>query len=133
MGHDAQGLVTVSVLPKPGGFPGEADPLPGRQRTEAGRPDAGAVPGATGAVVSARLAGRIGPCRPVLNGFGGPRDGPGATRSPLPADNPQVGGFFAGAYFFLPWFFTASMAAFAASGSRYVPPGFSGLKSASSS
>ncbi len=36
-------------------------------------------------------------------------------------------------YFFLPWFFTASMAAFAASGSRYVPPGFSGLKSASSS
>ena len=36
-------------------------------------------------------------------------------------------------YFFLPWFFTASIAAFAASGSRYVPPGFSGRKSASSS
>lgn len=36
-------------------------------------------------------------------------------------------------YFFLPWFFTASMAAFAASGSRYVPPGLTGRKSASSS
>ncbi|MER5183594.1 FG-GAP and VCBS repeat-containing protein [Streptomyces sp. NPDC002896] len=36
-------------------------------------------------------------------------------------------------YFFLPWFLTASIAAAAASGSRYVPPGLSGLKSASSS
>lgn len=38
-----------------------------------------------------------------------------------------------GTYFFLPWFLTASIAAAAASGSRYVPPGLSGLKSASSS
>lgn len=37
------------------------------------------------------------------------------------------------AYFFLPWFFTASIAAAAASGSRYVPPGFRGLNSALSS
>jgi hypothetical protein len=36
-------------------------------------------------------------------------------------------------YFFLPWFLTASMAAAAASGSRYLPPGVTGLKSASSS
>ncbi|MGA5602597.1 tyrosine-type recombinase/integrase [Streptomyces griseoincarnatus] len=36
-------------------------------------------------------------------------------------------------YFFLPWFFTASIAAAAASGSRYLPPGVTGLKSASSS
>ncbi len=36
-------------------------------------------------------------------------------------------------YFFLPWFFTASIAAAAASGSRYVPPGLRGLNSASSS
>ena len=35
--------------------------------------------------------------------------------------------------YFLPWFFTASMAAFAASGSRYVPPGFNGRKFSSSS
>lgn len=36
-------------------------------------------------------------------------------------------------YFFLPWFLTASIAAAAASGSRYLPPGVTGLKSASSS
>lgn len=60
-------------------------------------------------------------------------DGPEVTKSPLPTDNPQAGGLFVGAYFFLPWFLTASMAAAAASGSRYVPPGVTGLKSASSS
>lgn len=62
-----------------------------------------------------------------------PRHGPGAKKSPLLAENPQAGGFFGAGYFFLPWFLTASMAAAAASGSRYVPPGFSGLKSASNS
>lgn len=36
-------------------------------------------------------------------------------------------------YFFFPWFLTASIAAAAASGSRYVPPGFTGLKDASNS
>ncbi len=38
--------------------------------------------------------------------------------SPLLAVKPQVGGSPVWAYFFLPWFLTASMAAFAASGSR---------------
>ena len=38
-----------------------------------------------------------------------------------------------GSYFFLPWFLTASIAAAAASGSRYVPPALTGLKDASSS
>ncbi|CAL9500643.1 hypothetical protein SUDANB15_03411 [Streptomyces sp. enrichment culture] len=62
-----------------------------------------------------------------------PNDGPEAAKSPLPAENPQAGGLFVGAYFFLPWFLTASIAAAAASGSRYLPPGVTGLKSVSSS
>jgi hypothetical protein len=36
-------------------------------------------------------------------------------------------------YFFLPWFFTASIAAAAASGSRYLPPTVTGVKSSFSS
>ncbi len=63
------------------------------------------------------------------------RDGQArATEKPPPRTRQRrEEGFFVRTYFFLPWFFTASMAAFAASGSRYVPPGLSGLKSASSS
>ncbi len=49
-----------------------------------------------------------------IDGF----DGPETAKSPLPAETPQAGGLFGGGYFFLPWFFTASMAAAAASGSR---------------
>ncbi len=56
-----------------------------------------------------------------------------AAKSPLSAEEPQAGGLRVGGYFFLPWFFTASIAAAAASGSRYVPPGLVGLKVASSS
>lgn len=60
-------------------------------------------------------------------------DAPEAAKSPLPAENPQAGGLFVLAYFFFPWFFTASIAAAAASGSRYVPPGLRGRKFSSSS
>ncbi|CAM5380604.1 hypothetical protein SGRIM128S_04393 [Streptomyces griseomycini] len=62
-----------------------------------------------------------------------PNDSPEAAKSPLPAGKPQAGGLLVGAYFFLPWFLTASIAAAAASGSRYLPPGVTGLKSVSSS
>jgi hypothetical protein len=47
-----------------------------------------------------------------------PTHGPAPPRSPLPTDNPKVGGLRSFAYFFLPWFLTASIAAAAASGSR---------------
>lgn len=60
-------------------------------------------------------------------------DAPEAPKSPLPAENPQAGGLFVRAYFFFPWFLTASIAAAAASGSRYVPPGLRGRKFSSSS
>ncbi len=60
-------------------------------------------------------------------------DGPEAAKSPLPAEKPQVGGLRVGDYFFLPWFLTASIAAAAASGSRYLPPGVRGRKSVSRS
>ncbi len=43
---------------------------------------------------------------------------PELQQAPIPAENPQVGGLIASDYFFLPWFFTASIAAAAASGSR---------------
>lgn len=67
---------------------------------------------------------------------GRPAEGPAWAQS---AKMPLIYAMSAGqgrdrfSYFFLPWFFTASIAAFAASGSRYVPPGFRGRKSASSS
>ena len=57
-----------------------------------------------------------------------PRDGPSTAARPPPAGKPQVGALVTSGYFFLPWFLTASIAAAAASGSRYVPPGFSGLE-----
>lgn len=60
-------------------------------------------------------------------------DGPSPTTSPLPSKKTQVGGLFVPTYFFFPWFFTASIAAAAASGSRYVPPGLRGRKFSSSS
>lgn len=63
----------------------------------------------------------------------GKRERPAGTEKPPPREGPRAGGLFVGAYFFLPWFLTASIAAAAASGSRYVPPGLSGLKSASRS
>lgn len=46
------------------------------------------------------------------------RGGLSAARSPLPAEEPQARGLLVRAYFFLPWFLTASMAAAAAFGSR---------------
>lgn len=87
----------------------------------------------TGSVVSA--------CLQALKravGFPGvpgiqPSEPPQHVKMPPPRAVSAVRGHDQTGYFFLPWFFTASMAAFAASGSRYVPPGFSGLKSASSS
>src|SRR5665811_2344803 len=66
---------------------------------------------------------------------GGDREGqePGEPQHCLggPAALPQPD-HGAGAYF-LPWFFTASMAAAAASGSRYRPPVVTGRRSSSSS
>lgn len=62
----------------------------------------------------------------------GPVNGLTAQRQ-RKAPSRKEGGLLACAYFFLPWFFTASIAAAAASGSRYLPPGVTGLKSASSS
>lgn len=85
-------------------------------------------PGTSGHSVSLRILRRSQP--------GILRDGPPSpAKSPRPAKEPQVGGPKAegGGYFFLPWFLTASIAAAAASGSRYVPPGVNGLKAASSS
>ncbi len=75
---------------------------------------------------------RVGAARAILEP--GPSSfGTCAAKSPLLAGNPQAGGLFVDDYFFLPWFLTASIAAAAASGSRYLPPGVTGLKSASSS
>ena len=48
----------------------------------------------------------------------GPETAQSTAASPLPAENPQVGGLLVMRYFFLPWFLTASIAAAAASGSR---------------
>lgn len=45
-------------------------------------------------------------------------DGPESPKSPLPARKSQAGGSEVGKNYFLPWFFTASIAAAAASGSR---------------
>ncbi|CAM5741060.1 hypothetical protein SAFG77S_01753 [Streptomyces afghaniensis] len=58
---------------------------------------------------------------------------PAHSEKPLPTGPRRQGLESSTAYFFFPWFLTASIAAAAASGSRYVPPGFTGLKSASSS
>lgn len=76
---------------------------------------------------------RSGPFDDNPNAFQGPQVTEDHQKAPHHAENSQVGGLFSSTYFFLPWFFTASIAAFAASGSRYVPPGFNGRKSASSS
>jgi hypothetical protein len=43
---------------------------------------------------------------------------PCTETSPPPAETTQAEGLISTAYFFLPWFFTASIAAAAASGSR---------------
>lgn len=43
---------------------------------------------------------------------------PSPTKKPPPREKTAGRGLKVGAYFFLPWFLTASMAAFAASGSR---------------
>lgn len=48
----------------------------------------------------------------------GPETAHAYRKSPLPTENPQVGGLISAAYFFLPWFLTASIAAAAAAGSR---------------
>lgn len=69
----------------------------------------------------------------VLLNFSTKSDDVERGQSPRPAKKPQDGGYGASSYFFFPWFLTASIAAAAASGSRYVPPGFTGVKSASSS